>query len=378
VFTGSPVAAPAGVGVHRVDRAFVQSWAAGEPDEAGSGLVASQSARLTTTSGSSGKPRLMLLTQEVLDRRIRTLLDVPCWDLEAGTRLLVLAPLTVNAAYLRLCGSLRRGGAVVVGPGSAAGALAPTHIHGLPAQLARFLDDLPPGHVFARPVQLGTLGGRVAPELAARARAVFHAGIDNRYGTNETSTICTLMDSQATGAIDAGVAVRILDAAGREMPAGVDGLIAVRSASMVDGYLGDPQATAAAFRDGWFHTGDVGRLVEPRRLRLLGRHDDLVVLGGVKVPAGELEDELRRQPCIADCAVLALHGDGDAALAVVAVLRDPAMDTQAAAQQLAGALRLEVESGFRLLLVPALPRLPGGKVDRLALLRALQAAPSAR
>jgi acyl-coenzyme A synthetase/AMP-(fatty) acid ligase len=62
-------------------------------------------------------------------------------------------------------------------------------------------------------------------------------------------------------------------------------------------------------------TGDIGRLLAPRVLRLLGRHDDLVVLGGLKVPAAVLEDDLRRHPCVADCAVVALRSPAAAAAA---------------------------------------------------------------
>ncbi|MBA2963932.1 MULTISPECIES: class I adenylate-forming enzyme family protein [Ramlibacter] len=375
-FSDADFRAPAGVTLHRFDQAFVQRWQVGLPDEGGGPLDAARPARLASTSGSSGAARLLALSHAVLDLRIRTLLEVPGWDLVAGTRLLVLAPLVVNASYLRICGWLRRGGAVLVGSGAAIGTLAPTHVAGLPAQVARLLDELPAGHAAPRPVAVSTIGGRVPAALAARVRAVFGTEVENRYGTNETSTVCVAMDAQATGQLDTGVAVRILDDTGREVAEGRDGLIAVRSPCMVTGYLDDPQASAAAFRDGWFLTGDVGRLVAPRLLQLLGRHDDLVVLGGIKVPAAVLEDELRRHPIVADCAVVALHGDGQATLAVAVVPQPPTLGAREVAGRLAGALPPGPDAGWRLVVLPALPRLPGGKLDRLHLLRQLAASRS--
>ncbi|RYY91318.1 MAG: hypothetical protein EOO24_31660, partial [Comamonadaceae bacterium] len=249
LFTAVPITVPAPVQVHALDAAFVQRWSSGEADEPGAELQPQQPARLASTSGTTGQPRLLLLPHALLDWRIRTVMELPGWDHGPGTRLLVLAPLVVNAGYLRLSGALRRGGTVVAGRAAAIASLAPTHIQGLPAQLARFLDELPAGYASPRRVEVGTFGGRVGAALADGVRAAFGSEVENRYGTNETSTVCAAMDARATGTLEAGVAVRILDGQGRELPPGVEGRIAVRSPAMVDGYHGDAQATAAAFRD---------------------------------------------------------------------------------------------------------------------------------
>jgi acyl-CoA synthetase (AMP-forming)/AMP-acid ligase II len=103
---------------------------------------------------------------------------------------------------------------------------------------------------------------------------------------------------------------RLLVAAGRAAP-GVelriadDGEILVRAPQVTAGYWDDPEATAAAIEpDGWFHTGDVGRLDDDGLLTILDRKKDVIVTGGENVSSREVEDVLHALPAIADVAVV--------------------------------------------------------------------------
>ena len=104
-----------------------------------------------------------------------------------------------------------------------------------------------------------------------------------------------------------GVDVRLVDDAGRAVPAGTPGEIEVRGANVFLEYWRRPEATAAAFRDGWFRTGDVA-VVEDGSYRILGRSSvDIIKTGGYKVSALEIEETLRTHPAVQDCAVVGVE-----------------------------------------------------------------------
>ena len=101
-----------------------------------------------------------------------------------------------------------------------------------------------------------------------------------------------------------GVAARVVDENGAAVKAGSAGELEIRGPTVFLEYWRRPDATAAAFRDGWFRTGDVA-IVEEGSFRLLGRASvDIIKTGGFKVSALEIEEVLRTHPAIAECAVV--------------------------------------------------------------------------
>ncbi len=104
-----------------------------------------------------------------------------------------------------------------------------------------------------------------------------------------------------------GVEVRLVDDAGRGVAPGTAGEIEVRGPGVFREYWRRPDATAAAFRDGWFRTGDVA-VVEDGAYRILGRQSvDIIKTGGYKVSALEIEEVLRTHPAVAECAVVGVE-----------------------------------------------------------------------
>jgi malonyl-CoA/methylmalonyl-CoA synthetase len=104
-----------------------------------------------------------------------------------------------------------------------------------------------------------------------------------------------------------GVDVRLVDDAGRPVPAGTSGEIEVRGATVFREYWRRPEATAAAFRGDWFRTGDVA-VQEEGAYRILGRSSvDIIKTGGYKVSALEIEETLRMHPAVVDCAVVGVE-----------------------------------------------------------------------
>jgi acyl-coenzyme A synthetase/AMP-(fatty) acid ligase len=370
VLSEKPQDVPAGKLFHLMDEAWLRQVAAIDPDDGRPCprvvTAMDEPQRLSRTSGSTGRSRFMLLTRELQDNWIRGVAVTNAYG--PDTRLLVGGPLVINSAYSRSCGCLRLGATVLSLEGGQLEGIAITHIWSLPMHLERLLSQLPPGFARRDHVVVGTVGGFMPPGLRQRTLQFFGGGIINRYGTNEVGNVCDNLDASGTGLLGPGVELRIVDEDGRELPPGEIGRIAVRTSVMVDGYLDDPEATKAAFRDGWFHSGDWGALVGPRLLRLAGRHDDLMNVGGIKVPAAQLADRIRELLQLEDCAVMAVNLHGGATTVGVAVVTKPgAPPPDLAALQ--DALPLGASTEAQVLQLKELPRLQGGKLDRRALHR---------
>jgi long-chain acyl-CoA synthetase len=110
-----------------------------------------------------------------------------------------------------------------------------------------------------------------------------------------------------------GVELCIADDAGRALPAGEIGEVLARGPNVMQGYLNRPDETAAVLRDGWYFTGDLGRLDEDGYLFLVDRKTDLIIIGGLNVYPSEVERVLRGHPGVAEAAVVggpdALRGE---------------------------------------------------------------------
>ena len=190
-----------------------------------------------------------------------------------------------------------------------------------------------------------TLGGRVQAAVSGSAPLLVRLGhffrgagvpVIEGYGLTETSAAVTANApaAQRIGTVGRplpGQAVRIAD----------DGEIQVRGPIVFTRYHGNPDATAEAFADGWFRTGDLGELDDDGYLRITGRTKELIVTaGGKNVAPAVLEDRLRAHPLIGQCLVV---GDGKPFIAaLVTIDRDalpgwrrrhdkPAADPDAAA-----------------------------------------------
>ncbi len=101
-----------------------------------------------------------------------------------------------------------------------------------------------------------------------------------------------------------GMEIAIKDAEGRRLPAGEQGEICVRGPAVFAGYYKNPEANAKALREGWFHTGDLGRLDEAGFLYITGRASDMYISGGSNVYPREAEEVLLTHPAVAEVAIL--------------------------------------------------------------------------
>ena len=221
------------------------------------------------------------------------------------------------------------------------------------------------------------LGGGPAPRPLLEASAARGVPVLQTYGLSETaSQVATLSSADAlrklgsAGLPLSGTTVRIevatAEGATAEAAAGEIGEIVVSGPTVCAGYLGRPEATAEAIRDGWLHTGDLGYLDDEGYLYVADRRDDLIVSGGENVYPAEVESVLLGFAGIEECAVVGVPDERWGAL-VVAVLvpgAGAALDVAAVDAHLRARLagykvprRIEVAAD-------PLPRTASGKVQR--------------
>ena len=312
--------------------------------------VPAGTAAVVATSGSTGAPKGVVLSHDAL----RTSAQASLARLEAtpSDRWLCCLPLEHVAGLQVLIRARLLGSDPVVHDGFSVAAVAAqrdvSFVSLVPTMLRRLLDaDADLGHL--RGVLLG--GAAPAPRLLADAA---RAGVRviTTYGMTETSGGCVY-----NGVPLDGVQVAVGD----------DGRIRIAGPVLFTGYRLRDALTAAAIDDhGWLRTHDLGRLTDDR-LEVLGRADDVIVTGGRKVSGDWIAQLLAHHPAVAEAAV-AGREDREWGQRVVAFVVAPSH--QPSLEELRRYLSAHAPAYAaprELVIVDALPRLPNGKIDRLAL-----------
>ncbi len=205
-----------------------------------------------------------------------------------------------------------------------------------------------------------------------------HADIWHGYGLTETSPIVTLSHLDRTGNRNTagyierwgsagqtvpGTELRIVNDEGREVATGEIAEVVVRGPQVAKGYLNLPAQTDEVFRDGWFYTGDVGRVDEAGYLFLLDRKKDIVITGGENVYTAEVESVLCSHPNVLEAAVFGIPDDfyGEAMVAALVVQPDVTITEKDIINHCRGMI-----GGYkiprRVLFLPQLPKNVVGKV----------------
>ena len=301
------------------------------------------------TSGSTGAPKRVVLSRAAVLASV----SASARRLGATGRWLLALPAAYVAGLQVVCRSLVAGHAPVlldqhdsISAAAAAMGTGDRFVSLVPTQLQRLLDtdaDVLRGF---HTVLLG--GGPIDPGLRRRAGA---AGVHvvATYGSAETAGGC-VYDGYALD----GVAVALE----------ADGRVRIAGPTLFEGYAGDPDLTAGVLVDGWFRTADAGRFDDDGRLQVLGRIDDVVVSGGVNVPAPAVAARLREHPDVAAAEVLGVP-DEEWGTRLVAFVVGP-LSLQAARDWVAE-VHPRSWAPRQLVALDAVPLLGNGKPDRLAL-----------
>ena len=311
------------------------------------------------TSGSTGQPKRVVLSR----RAMRASALATQQRLGGPGQWLLNLPATYVAGVQVLFRSVLAGTVPVLLDEHADFATAAEAMDGrrryvslVPTQLVRMLAS--PRDVTAlRSFATVLVGGAAVEQSLRRAAADAGVRVVATYGMSETCGGCVY-----DGVPLDGVAVAI----------GRDGTVRLAGPVLFDEYDGQPGETAEVMQGRWFLTRDLGRLDDDGRLHVLGRVDDVLVSGGVKVPAGAVARRLREHPWVGAAEVVGVP-DPEWGVRVVAVVvprgrpRDlPALDDLRnwVAQE-----HPRTWAPKRVVVVGEIPLLPNGKVDRLALER---------
>ncbi|UNZ19912.1 AMP-binding protein [Streptomyces sp. 891-h] len=337
-------------------------------------------AAILYTSGTTGRSKGAVLSHGNLAANCRALLEA--WEFTAEDRLIHALPIFhIHGLFVAVNMTLTAGASMHFLPGFDAEAVVDllpraTVLMGVPTFYTRLLNSDRLTAEVCAPMRLFVSGS--APLLAADHRA-FEArtghAILERYGMTETgmNTTNPYRDGPrkpgTVGRPLPGTEVRVVDETGRTLPDGEVGSIEVRGPNVFTGYWRLPEKTASEFRgDGFFITGDLGRIDEDGHLCIVGRDKDLVISGGYNIYPKEIEELLDAHPGVAESAVIGVpHPDfGETVVAVVV----PASGRRPDEKELLGSVaedlaRFKHPRAVRF--VEALPRNVMGKVQKAEL-----------
>jgi long-chain acyl-CoA synthetase len=212
------------------------------------------------------------------------------------------------------------------------------------------------------------------PLLRAFQTAQPHIKVIQGYGLTETSPMITLVEPEkaqakigSIGRAVIGVEVKIVDEAGKEVPAGEPGEIITRGPHLMQGYFRKPAETAERIRDGWLYTGDVGKMEVDGYYYHLGRRDDMIITGGLNVYPAEVENLIYTYPGVQETIVFAIPDPKRGHVIGAAVV--PRSATEIVEKELVGFLRGNLANfkvPQKIVIRESLPRTSSGKLIREA------------
>jgi long-chain acyl-CoA synthetase len=282
------------------------------------------------TSGTTGRPKGVVLgARQLREASLGYLSEVQ--GVAPGDTMLHPAPLSHGSGLYHLP-YVMHGGVNVV---PASGGFDPAEIVELaafwrnasffaaPTMVRRLVD-----HVLAsgaKPAGLATItygGGPMYLADVQQALQVIGPHFAQIYGQGESPMTITVLPRDAindaahprhrerlasVGYAQPMLELSIRDTAGAALPLGEIGEVCVRGDIVMQGYWREPEATAAAIRDGWLYTGDVGRLDDEGYLTLLDRSKDLIISGGSNIYPREVEEVLLQHPAVHEASVIGRH-----------------------------------------------------------------------
>ncbi|HUD31372.1 MAG TPA: AMP-binding protein [Novosphingobium sp.] len=378
------MAAPAGLRIVE-NHAFDTAWLSGPPlADAGFGDWDRPSV-LLYTSGTTGAPKGVETTERAITLARCQERALPAFAEWTGDEVL-LSPLPlfhIGGISWAVCG-LERGCTLVLTTDMTPGGLLDTclarHVTRtfMVPQLVRGLV----GEMLARGVRAPDLAaihyGAAAmdPPLLRRGLEQIGCKFLQYFGMTEMCGTITILEPQdhdltrpellgSVGKALPGIEIQIRDAEGRVVPRGVPGEIWVGGETMMAGYLGLPDATAEAIADGFYRSGDGGRIDAEGFLYLTDRIKDMINSAGENVYPIEVETVLREHPEVADCAVYGVPDTQWGEMVCAAVELRPGATGDA--QDIIAHVRREIAAykcPKRIEFVEALPRTASGKVQR--------------
>ncbi|MDJ1159113.1 malonyl-CoA synthase [Chelatococcus sp. SYSU_G07232] len=334
-------------------------------------------AAILYTSGTTGRSKGAMLSHDNLLSNALTLTD--CWRFTRDDVLLHALPIFhTHGLFVATNVVLAAGAGMIFLPRFDADEIMrlmprATAMMGVPTFYVRLLQHPGLTPETTRHMRLFVSGS--APLLAdthREWRARTGHAILERYGMTETNmnTSNPYDGERVAGTVGfplPGVSLRVVDPeTGAALPQGEIGMIEVKGPNVFKGYWRNPEKTRAEFRpDGFFITGDLGRIDERGYVHIVGRGKDLIITGGYNVYPKEVESEIDALPGVEESAVIGVaHPDfGEGVTAVVVPAKGATVDAAAIVRALEGRLA-RFKQPKKVIVVPELPRNTMGKVQK--------------
>lgn len=296
------------------------------------------------TSGTTGRPKGAMITHaNLITSQFCT---ATYWGLSLDDTYLVSVPIAHRTGLSRLIACFCLGITLVVMPrfdAPQAVDLIVKHqvnvVGTVPTVARLILEELEQTDHALEHLRFILLTGEACPvTLKQRLMARLpHLKLITFYGSTEAGQPAALLPDEQTrkptsvGRPMPGVELRLVDANGRDVPTGEAGEILVRSGEpgyflVAEGYFNRPEANAEAFKDGWFHTGDVGRFDDEGYLYLVDRVKDIILSGGLNIYCREVEQAIESHPSVREAAVVAGPDAAYGECVVAYVASRPGMD----------------------------------------------------
>ncbi|MCX7251881.1 MAG: AMP-binding protein [Burkholderiales bacterium] len=344
---------------------------------------------LITGSGSTGRPKLIPVSHA--QGRARSELGARALGLTASDRVAALSHFDFSTSKFRLHEALWAGAAcalelwtdtATVLQRCASDRLSVLygtvfHAEQLIAALPAGNRETPPALPMLRAFEL--TASTVSDDLRQRFRQRLTPQLYVRYGINEAGPVAIAGPPEVyqiagtVGRPPAGVEIELVDRRGQALPPATVGLVRIRTPALVDGYLGDAEASRASFQDGWFLPGDLGLLTREGQLVFYGRADHMLIMNGINIYPAEIEQLMAAHPAVADVAVVPVQHRVHQDIPVCALtLRAGATVSEQALLEHASS-QLGARGPYRVLIVDAIPRNHEGKLMRAELLRLIGA-----
>ena len=335
------------------------------------------------TSGTTAGPKMVPLTHANLTASAGNI--ARHLALSPADRCLNVMPLFhIHGLVGALLASLTGGGSVVCTPG-----FSPEHVFDwLEESEATWYTAVPTMHqeVLARVAANRETIGRcrlrfirsssaaLAPEVMSGVERAFNVPVIEAFGMTEASHQIASNPlppgRRVPGSVGvaAGAEIAIMDPSGRPLAAGETGEIVVRGPGVTGGYEGNADANATAFRDGWFRTGDLGRLDHDGYLFITSRLKEIVNRGGEKISPREIDEVLLEHPGVAQAAAFAVpHPSLGEDLAAAVVLRPGSCADQSELREFLFSRLSDFKVPSQIVFVERLPTGNTGKVQRTTL-----------
>lgn len=332
-------------------------------------------ALILESSGTLGAPNLVPLTHANLNAMAAALED--SFDLSPDDRLLSILPLHHLLGVICALAQLLSGGSVAfMGAFDAQRflialgelrptwyAASPTIHHAILRAAENSSDGIRSGSLrFAR---CGSAA--IDPDVLASLERILGIPIVNGYGLTEAGPVAhTSAQHRKSGSVgrSIGPVIGIMDAAGTLMSAGRDGEVVLRGDSVTPGYL-DDAANSAAFRDGWFHTGDLGHIDSDGDLFITGRIKETINRGGETISPLEIDAALTAHAAVQEAAAFAIpHPTLGDDIAAAILLRNGADVSEADLRRFLATRLSRAKMPSRFFFVDAIPRGATGKPKR--------------